>query len=156
VVHPEGDRPDLFSAGEANEALNYAVEAALDPGEEEKKVRLYELLAEIFRSMGMRIRPGSMLLCLCDQAGAGMESPEAMAEMAPAFDFADEDPAKEGYPILLTHVGMKKFITHFENRLNQQVLYLPKAKRLTYRDVCLEQVRLLARALFDEEPINLT
>jgi CRISPR-associated protein Cas1 len=70
----------------------------------------------------------------------------------PAFDFADEDPVKEGYPILLTHVGMKKFITQFENRLNQQVLYLPKGKRLPYRDVCLEQVRLLARFLFDEEP----
>lgn len=71
---------------------------------------------------------------------------------APAFDFAEEDPAKEGYPILLTHLGMKKFITHFENRLNQRVLYLPKGKRLTYREVCLEQVRLLVRSLFDEEP----
>lgn len=64
-----------------------------------------------------------------------------------AFDFVEEEPSKEGYPILLTYEGMKKFIVHFESRLNQKVLYLPKGQRLSYREVCLEQVRLLARHL---------
>ena len=67
-----------------------------------------------------------------------------------AFDFAEETPVREEYPILLTHEGMKKFITHFENRLNQRVLCLPKRKRMTYRDICLGQVRLLARHLNGE------
>lgn len=68
-----------------------------------------------------------------------------------AFDFAAENEAHKEYPILLVHEGMKKFITHFERRLNQRVLYDRKGKRLTYRDICLEQVRLLVRALKNEE-----
>jgi len=68
-----------------------------------------------------------------------------------AFDFAEEDTQRKEYPILLAHGGMKKFITHFEGRLNQKVLYSPNGKRLRYRDVCLEQVRLLARHLRDED-----
>lgn len=68
-----------------------------------------------------------------------------------AFDFAGDTPGREEYPILLTHEGMKKFITQFESRLNQRVFYLQKGKRLTYRNVCLEQVRLLARHLNRED-----
>jgi len=67
-----------------------------------------------------------------------------------AFDFAEEHPSKEGYPILLTYEGMKKFIVQFESRLNQKVMYLRKGQRLSYRDVCLEQVRLFARHLTGE------
>lgn len=74
--------------------------------------------------------------------------PEEKVEAA--FDFAEEEPNRADYPILLTHVGMKKFITQFEGRLNQRVLYLSADKRLSYRDVCLEQVRLLARHLNEE------
>jgi CRISP-associated protein Cas1 len=69
----------------------------------------------------------------------------------PAFDFAETEPNREGYPILFTHEGMKKFITHFETRLGQRVLYLPKGQQLTYRDVLLEQVRLLVRHLQGDE-----
>jgi CRISPR-associated protein Cas1 len=68
-----------------------------------------------------------------------------------AFDFAEEEPAKEGYPILLRHEGMKKFIGQFEDRLNQQVLYVPRGRRLTYRGVFLEQARLFARSLSGED-----
>lgn len=68
-----------------------------------------------------------------------------------AFDFAEEEPIKEEYPIVLRHEGMKKFVTQFENRLQQQVMYLPRGRRLTYRNVLLEQVRLFARSLSDEE-----
>ena len=64
-----------------------------------------------------------------------------------AFDCAEEQSSREGYPILLTYEGMKKFIVHFESRLNQKVMYLRKAQRLSYREVCLEQVRLLSRHL---------
>lgn len=68
-----------------------------------------------------------------------------------AFDFAETQPVKEGYPILLRHEGMKKFIGQFEDRLRQQVLYLPKGQRMSYRGVMLEQVRLFARGLSGEE-----
>jgi len=68
-----------------------------------------------------------------------------------AFDFAEEELRKEGYPILLRHEGMKKFIAQIEERLNQQVLYIPRGQRLTYRRILLEQVRLFARCLDGEE-----
>ncbi|MEW6140285.1 MAG: CRISPR-associated endonuclease Cas1 [Thermodesulfobacteriota bacterium] len=68
----------------------------------------------------------------------------------PAFDFAETEPAYKDYPILLGHRGMKKFVTGFEQRLNQRVLYLPTGQRLTYRQVILEQVRLLVRTLSGE------
>ncbi len=67
-----------------------------------------------------------------------------------AFDFAEAEAAKEGYPILLAHQGMKKFVTQFEMRLNQKALYLPRGQRLSYRDICLEQVRLWVRNLQGE------
>lgn len=69
-----------------------------------------------------------------------------------AFDFAETEPVREDYPILLIHEGLKKFITHFESRLNQKVLYMPKGQQLTYRDILLEQVRLLIRFLHAEQP----
>jgi len=62
-----------------------------------------------------------------------------------------EDPSPEDYPIILTAEGMKKFITHFENRLSERVFYIPLDKRLRYRDICLEQARMLARHLKGEE-----
>ncbi len=64
-----------------------------------------------------------------------------------AYDFAEAETPKEGYPVLLTHQGMRKFITRFERKLNGRVMYVPTGKRLTYRDVCLEQVRLCARCI---------
>lgn len=68
-----------------------------------------------------------------------------------AFDFAEDEVAQEGYPILLAHTGMKKFIRAFEERLQQKVLYLPLGQRLSYRRIILEQVRLLVRHLQGEE-----
>lgn len=66
-----------------------------------------------------------------------------------AFDFAETEPVREGYPILLGHEGLKKFVTYFERRLNQRVFYLPKEQRLSFRGIILEQVRLLIRSLSD-------
>jgi len=68
-----------------------------------------------------------------------------------AFDFAETEPRREEYPIYLGHEGMKKFVAHFEARLNQKALYVPKGQRLTYREICLEQVRLWVRSLRGEE-----
>jgi len=68
-----------------------------------------------------------------------------------AFDFAETEPNREEYPIILAHEGMRKFITQFEGRLNQKVLYLPKGQRLSYRAILLEQVRLWVRHLRGEE-----
>ncbi len=69
----------------------------------------------------------------------------------PAFDFAATEESKEGYPILLAHTGLRKFLTPLEARLNLKTLYLPKLQRLTYRQICLEQVRQLIRFLTDGE-----
>jgi CRISPR-associated protein Cas1 len=67
-----------------------------------------------------------------------------------AFDFAETEPVREEYPIILTHEGMKRFITAFEDRLNRRILYPPTGKRLTFRGVLLEQVRRFASLLSDE------
>jgi CRISPR/Cas system-associated endonuclease Cas1 len=47
---------------------------------------------------------------------------------------------------------MKKFIGQLEGRFQQKVLYTPTGKQLSYRDVFLEQVRLLVRHLKGESP----
>jgi CRISP-associated protein Cas1 len=67
-----------------------------------------------------------------------------------AFDFAEPEPHREGYPILLGHEGLKKFVTFFERRLNQKVYYFPQSERLTYRGVLLAQVRRFIRVLADD------
>lgn len=62
-----------------------------------------------------------------------------------------EELTSEDYPVLLTHEGIKKFITQFEERLKERTFYFPQERRLTYRDICLEQVRKLVRHLKEEE-----
>ena len=69
-----------------------------------------------------------------------------------AFGFAEEEESHKDYPILFTHEGMKKFIGQIESRFQQKVLYTPTGKQLSYRDVFLEQVRLLVRHLKGESP----
>ncbi len=67
-----------------------------------------------------------------------------------AFDFAEEENPRDGYPILLAHTGLKKFIQAFEERLQQKVLCLSLGQRLSYRRILLEQVRLLVRELLGD------
>jgi CRISP-associated protein Cas1 len=67
-----------------------------------------------------------------------------------AFDFAESERREGEYPIILTHTGMKKFIAQFEARMKQKVMHLPSGKRLDYRAIVLEQVRLLVRHLKGE------
>jgi CRISPR-associated protein Cas1 len=62
-----------------------------------------------------------------------------------------ESPGREDYPILLSHVGMKKFITQYEARVREKTFYLRLEKRIEFRDVVLEQARLLARHVRGEE-----
>ncbi|MBF0121388.1 MAG: CRISPR-associated endonuclease Cas1 [Desulfobacterales bacterium] len=68
-----------------------------------------------------------------------------------AFDFVEEGRSVKDYPILLTHVGMKKFIMQYESRLEEKVYYALKEQTLSYRAICLEKVRMLARYLKSEE-----
>jgi CRISPR-associated protein Cas1 len=67
-----------------------------------------------------------------------------------AFDFAEKEPIREEYPILLKHEGMKKFISLFEDRLNRRSIYPERGLRLTYRNILLEQVRMFARTITGE------
>jgi CRISP-associated protein Cas1 len=67
-----------------------------------------------------------------------------------AFDFAETEPTREDYPILLKHQGMKKFVSLFEERLNKRVLHPERGMRMTYREIIREQVRMFARHLADE------
>lgn len=62
-----------------------------------------------------------------------------------------ESPGKEDYPILLSHVGLKKFITQYEARLREKIFHLPTERRLEFREVVTEQARLLARHVRGEE-----
>lgn len=70
---------------------------------------------------------------------------------AAAFDFAEPEPVRDEYPIFLRHEGMKKFVTFFEERLNNKTVYPERGLRLTYRDIILEQVRMFARYVSDEQ-----
>ncbi|MEW6667543.1 MAG: hypothetical protein AB1512_20240 [Thermodesulfobacteriota bacterium] len=83
--------------GEPDKALRYAVEAALDPGEADKKVRLYELLAEIFNSLGNQeaARKHVSLACAIRQA-RGWKVPEALAEIAANLGAGLDEPGDEG------------------------------------------------------------
>jgi CRISPR-associated protein Cas1 len=63
-----------------------------------------------------------------------------------------EEPGKEDYPILLSHLGMKKFIAQYEARLRERIFHIPTEKRIFFRDIILEQARLLARHVRGEKP----
>ena len=62
-----------------------------------------------------------------------------------------ESPTREDYPILLSHTGMKKFITQYEGRLREKVYFIPSGKRLLFKDIVSEQARLLARHVRGEQ-----
>jgi CRISPR-associated protein Cas1 len=62
-----------------------------------------------------------------------------------------ENLAEEDYPVLMTHEGMKKFILYFEQVLNARTTYPRYGVQLSYRNIILEQARLLVRHLKSEE-----
>lgn len=59
--------------------------------------------------------------------------------------------APSDYPILLTYEGTKKWITMYEKRLQELTFYPVTEQRLSYRQICEQQVRLLIRHLKEEE-----
>lgn len=58
---------------------------------------------------------------------------------------ADEDLQPDDYPVLLQPESIKKMILFFETALQRTVTYPRLGNNITYRQVCLEQARLLAR-----------
>jgi CRISPR-associated protein Cas1 len=62
-----------------------------------------------------------------------------------------EDMTPSDYPVLLTYEGTKKWITMYEKRLQEQTFYPVTEQRLTYRQICEQQVRCLVRHLKEEE-----
>jgi len=61
-----------------------------------------------------------------------------------------EDIGPSDYPILLTYEGTKKWITMYEKRLAELTFYPITEQRLTYRQICEQQVRLFIRHLKGE------
>lgn len=62
-----------------------------------------------------------------------------------------EDLASSDYPVHLTHQGIKKWLVHYEKHLQEKVYYPRMERPATYKDICLEQARLLVRHLKGEE-----
>jgi CRISPR-associated protein Cas1 len=61
-------------------------------------------------------------------------------------DFQDPDePRKSEYPVLLQPASLKKVVVLYETNLQRTVTYAPTGNNLTYRQICLEQTRRLAR-----------
>jgi len=63
------------------------------------------------------------------------------------FHFADEEELqdKSVYPVILNHEGKRKFLLSYEKQLDTKLLYPATEKKLSYRQIILEQVRLLVR-----------
>lgn len=57
----------------------------------------------------------------------------------------DEPPPREEYPVLMRPESIRKWILAYEQSLRQRLLYPPLSAQLTYRQIVLEQARLLAR-----------
>ena len=53
--------------------------------------------------------------------------------------------------VKLTDGGFRKFITHFERKMNERIQYQPTGQQLAYRDCIREQVRHFARVVRGEE-----
>lgn len=59
------------------------------------------------------------------------------------------DKAKTG--VLLNKTGLKKVLTHFEKKLQDEIFYEPLGKKLKYKDIIFEQVKHFKRVLNGEE-----
>ncbi len=65
--------------------------------------------------------------------------------------FPGEELEQGEYQIRLTKDGLKKFLTHFHNKIGDTLLYPPLNKKLSYKDVMLQQIWRLQRVLKGEE-----
>lgn len=66
---------------------------------------------------------------------------------------ADEEnpPSREEYPVLLRQESIRKWILLYEATLRQRITYPRLGLNVIWRNVCLEQARLLARHVQNEE-----
>jgi len=64
----------------------------------------------------------------------------------------DDDEPVAGYPVRLKPESIRKWVGLYEANLARQVTYPRTGVTLTYRQVCLEQARLLARHVHGTEP----
>ena len=69
------------------------------------------------------------------------------------FYFADEEDLEDEsvYPVILNHEGKRKFILNYEKQLDRKLIYSFSGKRLSYRQIILEQVRKLVRYFKGED-----
>jgi CRISPR-associated protein Cas1 len=68
-----------------------------------------------------------------------------------SFGPDDFETAGDGEPVRFKRTAMRWFIELFERRVREQILYVPRGQRLTYRQVIEEQVRSFARCLLGDE-----
>jgi CRISPR-associated protein Cas1 len=68
-----------------------------------------------------------------------------------AFTLADFESGGDGEPVRFKRTALRWFVELFERRIRSQILYPPRAQRLTYRQVIEEQVRCCARVLLGTE-----
>lgn len=64
-------------------------------------------------------------------------------------DAGDFEEVGEGEPVLMKREAVRAYVKAFERRLSRPVWYEPWGKRLPYRSVVEQQVRLLARAILE-------
>ncbi|RMF98477.1 MAG: CRISPR-associated endonuclease Cas1 [Candidatus Schekmanbacteria bacterium] len=62
-----------------------------------------------------------------------------------------ENLTKEDYPVLMTYEGIKKFLIYYEKQMNNKVFYPRLGSRMTYKDICLAQARLLANSFMEKD-----
>ncbi len=53
--------------------------------------------------------------------------------------------------VLLNKTGLRKVLTHFEKKLQDEIFYEPSGKKLAYKDIIFEQVKHFKRVINGEE-----
>jgi CRISPR-associated protein Cas1 len=100
----------------------------------------------MLRAVNTRAVKPSDFVCLSDEG----DEVERQWERD-AFEVADDPDAEPPErPILFTRLGVKKWLSVWERRLNDRVYYHPRGLRLPLREVIRAQVYLLARHLEGE------
>lgn len=63
----------------------------------------------------------------------------------------DRELTSSDYPVLMGRLSIKKWLLSYHRELEQKLIYPRYGKRLTYKQIILEQARLLARHIKGEE-----
>lgn len=96
----------------------------------------------------------SLVLSLVNRKQITMED-FIIRKTIPVKDYEDMDEKipQEDYPVLLTSGGMAKFISQYERKISQKLIYPPNGHRITYRNCFEQQVRAFVRFLKGEEEV---